>query len=71
MKCCYLSVYANDLFSWQVAACQARQGRYVPSISELENLCGKDHAACPYYPAASMGGIDFHRRQESEPAFAS
>ncbi|MFH1217538.1 MAG: hypothetical protein V1706_13650 [Pseudomonadota bacterium] len=54
MKCCYLSVYSSELFTWQVAACKARQGRYVPSLSDLENLCRKDHTGCPFYLTARM-----------------
>ncbi|MFZ5764609.1 MAG: hypothetical protein ACOY4H_03325 [Thermodesulfobacteriota bacterium] len=49
MMCCYLSVYAHDSFSWEVATCRARQDHYVPSLADLERFCRKNHAICPFF----------------------
>lgn len=49
MKCRYLSIYEGESFSWRVAVCKARQGRYVPSVADLEKTCRARHDLCPYY----------------------
>ena len=49
MVCTYLSIYSSSEFSWKVASCSAREGNYIPSIADLENLCQHNHARCPFF----------------------
>ena len=53
MICNYLSIYSSSDFLWQVASCSARQENYIPSITDLELLCRKDHARCPFFASTS------------------
>ena len=53
MICSYLSVYSSNDFLWQVASCSAREENYIPSITDLESLCRKDHSRCPFFASTS------------------
>lgn len=49
MTCKYLNIYHGDRLNWQVATCSARNGRYAPSLADLEFVCNENHEKCPFY----------------------
>jgi hypothetical protein len=50
MTCRHLHHYSLTGSEWTVASCSAKATPYVPSLSELKELCtGGSHIACPSY----------------------
>jgi hypothetical protein len=66
MSCRHLRLYNLTGSAWTVASCSARATPYVPSISDLKDLCsGSGHIACPsfLYPVAAACAV----RERSAP----